>query len=198
MSHPQDRHPRPGRGETWTGRAGNAEGARGRVHIRAPDAADQAEFVAQMRASEHLHRPWIFPPTTPAAFDDYLRRMATEDHCGFLVCEREGGRIAGVININTIVRGAFLSATLGYYAVASLGGRGYMREGLRLVTEYAFGELHLHRLEANIQPANERSKALVRALGFRLEGLSPEYLYIDGAWRDHERWTLIDDRKGLY
>lgn len=201
MSHPHDKG--PGHEGTQRGRPGGRAqqpdtGAVPRVLIRPPELADRAEFVAQMRASEHLHRPWIFPPTSVAAFDDYLRRLATDDHCGFLVCERESGRIAGVININNIVRSAFLSASLGYYAVASQGGRGLMREGLRMVAEFAFRELHLHRLEANIQPANERSKALVRATGFRLEGLSPDFLYIDGAWRDHERWTLLDPRKGLY
>ena len=168
------------------------------VLIRPPRPDDRAEFVAQMRASEHLHRPWIFPPTSMTAYDDYLRRIERDDHLGFLVCEQSSGRLAGVININNIVHNAFLSASLGYYAVAALGGRGYMQAGLRLVTAHAFRNLHLHRLEANIQPANERSKALVRATGFRLEGLSPAYLFIDGAWRDHERWTLVDHRKGLY
>ena len=168
------------------------------VLIRSPTESDRAEFIAQMRASEHLHRPWIFPPTSPTAYDEYLRRIERGDHLGFLVCEKSSGRIAGVININNIVRSAFLSASLGYYAVAALGGRGYMHAGLRQVTAHAFHDLHLHRLEANIQPANERSKALVRATGFRLEGLSPALLFIDGAWRDHERWTLVDHRRGLH
>ena len=66
-----------------------------------------------------------------------------------------------------------------------------MREGLQLVIERAFDELGLHRLEANIQPANERSIALVRGLGFRNEGLSRRYLKISGRWRDHERWALL-------
>ncbi len=186
--------------DTQTGNAGqkNPQSADAHVLIRRPTPDDRAEFIAQMRASEHLHRPWIFPPTSASAYDDYLRRVERDDHLGFLVCEKRSGRLAGVININNIVRNAFLSASLGYYAVAALGGRGYMQAGLRLVTAYAFRDLHLHRLEANIQPANERSKALVRATGFRLEGLSPAYLFIDGAWRDHERWTLVDHRKGLY
>lgn len=65
-----------------------------------------------------------------------------------------------------------------------------MKEGLSLVIHRAFEELGLHRVEANIQPENRASRALVRGLGFRLEGFSPRYLKILGRWRDHERWAL--------
>jgi ribosomal-protein-alanine N-acetyltransferase len=65
-----------------------------------------------------------------------------------------------------------------------------MSEGLGLVVRYAFEQLRLHRLEAQIQPDNHASLKLVQRHGFRYEGCSPELLFIDGAWRDHERWAI--------
>jgi ribosomal-protein-alanine N-acetyltransferase len=73
-----------------------------------------------------------------------------------------------------------------------------MTEGMRLLFRYAFGDLKLHRLEANIQPENRASIALARRTGFRREGFSPRYLKIGGRWRDHERWAILaeDARMG--
>jgi ribosomal-protein-alanine N-acetyltransferase len=85
----------------------------------------------------------------------------------------------------------FQSAYLGYYAFAAHAGTGLMREGFRLVLRELFGRHRLHRVEANIQPENLRSRAFVEGLGFRLEGYSPRYLEIGGRWRDHERWALL-------
>lgn len=175
----------------------DAQAAEARVYLRRPAASDQDEFLSRMRRSHALHHPWIQPPVTPAGFEAYLRRMARDDHEGFLICRRDDDAIAGVVNVNNIVHGVFLSAYLGYYAVADQHGRGFMSEGLALVIAHAFREMGLHRLEANIQPGNAPSIALVRRLGFRREGFSPAYLYIDGAWRDHERWALVDERDGL-
>ncbi|MCX4722732.1 GNAT family N-acetyltransferase [Streptomyces sp. NBC_01306] len=165
-----------------------------RVGVRLFSYEDAGEFTALVRESRELHHPWLAPPADPESFLVYARRLIEDPaKAGFLVCEHEGaaaGRIAGFININNIVEGAFRSGALGYGAFAHAAGRGLMGEGLRLVMAYAFGPLGLHRLEVNIQPANEASLALIRRAGFRLEGFSPDFLFIDGAWRDHERWAF--------
>ncbi|MEV7866207.1 GNAT family protein [Streptomyces sp. NPDC088124] len=166
-----------------------AEGPRTYLRPFRPEDAD--EFTAHARASAELHRPWLFPPDEPAAYAAYAKRLIEDPtRAGHLVCAREDDRIAGFININNIVHGAFRCGALGYGAFAHAAGRGLMGEGLGLVLGHAFGPLGLHRLEANIQPANTGSVALVRRAGFRLEGYSPDFLLIDGRWRDHERWAI--------
>jgi ribosomal-protein-alanine N-acetyltransferase len=89
------------------------------------------------------------------------------------------------------VRGPFQSAFLGYWVGATFRRQGYMREGLPLVLKRAFGALALHRVEANIQPHNAPSLALVKGAGFRFEGLAHRYLKIAGRWRDHEHWVIL-------
>ena len=168
-----------------------------RTYIRKVSAEDEREFTALMRESVRLHEPWISPPTNRALFKYYLQRLAREDHEGFLICLKENDLIAGVININNIVRGSFLSASLGYYAVQRYHGQGYMLEGLNQLVRYACNTMGLHRLEANIQPDNHRSQRLVERCGFVCEGLSKNFLYIDGAWRDHQRWCYVDQRSSL-
>ncbi|MFI6207847.1 GNAT family N-acetyltransferase [Streptomyces sp. NPDC051041] len=162
-----------------------------RVGIRHFTHEDAAEFTARVRESRSLHRPWLFPPESAEAYAAYAGRLIEDPtRAGFLVCEKDDGAIAGFININNIVGGAFQSGALGYGAFAHAAGRGLMREGLDLVVRYAFGPMRLHRLEINVQPLNAASIALARACGFRLEGFSPAMLHVDGAWRDHERWAI--------
>ncbi|MCW8100893.1 GNAT family N-acetyltransferase [Streptomyces tauricus] len=164
------------------------------VGIRPFTLEDGSEFTARVRESKDLHQPWLFPPGTPAAYTSYARRLIDDPtKAGFFVCEKDGGGIAGFININNIVEGAFLCGALGYGAFAHAAGRGLMSEGLDLVVRYAFDTLGLHRLEINVQPGNAASIALARRCGFRLEGFSPDFLFIDGAWRDHERWAITAD-----
>ncbi|MEU7758769.1 GNAT family N-acetyltransferase [Micromonospora aurantiaca (nom. illeg.)] len=162
----------------------------GRVAIRRPRPADEAEFVAAARRSRDLHHPWLSAPDDAQRYAAYLRKIRGRDSSGFLLCDRATGDIAGYANISGIVLGALRGGYLGYAAFRPYAGTGHASAGVRLVIEYAFGPLGLHRLEANIQPGNEPSKRLARRLGFRLEGFSPDYLFIDGAWRDHERWAI--------
>jgi [ribosomal protein S5]-alanine N-acetyltransferase len=166
--------------------------ARGeRVLIRHPDRDDEATFVAAARRSGRLHRPWVTAPDTPEAFEGYLRRARRADHACFLICRAEDGEIAGVVNISAIVRGAFQSGFLGYYAFTPHARKGYLREGLELTVRYAFAELDLHRLEANVRPENVASVQLIRSLGFEPRSRSPRYLFLDGAWRDHVGYVRL-------
>lgn len=166
-----------------------------RVTTRPPSASDQGEFLRAARASRKLHGAFVHPPDSQDAYRAWLKRIRRDSHESRLVIEAAGGAIAGVVNLNEIVRGALQSAYLGYYAFEPFSGQGYMRAGLTAVIREAFRELGLHRVEANIQPDNAASIGLVHSLGFRKEGFSPRYLKIAGRWRDHERWALIrEDR----
>ncbi|WP_327352179.1 GNAT family N-acetyltransferase [Streptomyces sp. NBC_01304] len=172
-----------------------AEGPR--VGIRHFTHADAEAFTALARESRKLHHPWLAPPVTTEAYETYAGRLIEDPtKAGFLVCDRDTADIAGFININNIVQGAFLCGALGYGAFAHAAGRGLMTEALNLVVAHAFQEpLNLHRLEINAQPGNTASIALARSCGFRLEGYSPDFLYIDGAWRDHERWAVTREMR---
>jgi ribosomal-protein-alanine N-acetyltransferase len=161
-----------------------------RVVLRTPTPADQDEFIARMRASRGLHRPWIYMPETPEKYAAYVARAEDPRSAPFLACRTEDGAIVGFLNISEIVHGGFKSAFLGYGGVAEFAGQGYMTEAMRLLLREAFTRLGLHRLEANIQPGNRASIALARRCGFELEGFSPRYLKVGGRWRDHERWAI--------
>jgi [ribosomal protein S5]-alanine N-acetyltransferase len=163
------------------------------VGIRRPLAADCDEFISLVQSSVEFHRRWVNPPSTRDRYETYLRSRQGPLDDGFLVCDRSSNQIVGVVNLNNIVRGCFHSAYLGYYIGAAFAGRGYMTEALALVAQYAFTEMRLHRLEANIQPDNIASIAVARKCGFHKEGFSPRYLQVAGEWRDHERWALLAD-----
>ncbi|MET9239486.1 GNAT family protein [Nonomuraea sp. NPDC003709] len=167
-----------------------AQGAR--VGIRRIGHRDRTEFLALNRESADLLARWMpgAPITTDEAFDGYMARFDDPANEGFVICRVDTGAIVGRANLNNIIRGTRQDGTLGYCAYSSTTGRGYMTEGLRLLVRYAFGELGLHRVEANIQPSNTPSLNLIKRAGFRREGYSPDFQFIDGAWRDHERWAV--------
>jgi ribosomal-protein-alanine N-acetyltransferase len=152
---------------------------------------DQAEFLAAVAASQRLHHPWVKPPASPDLFQAFAQRMQGPVNHGFLVRMARTKQLVGFIEVTNIVRGVFQSAYLGYYAFAGHERQGLMTQAMRQMVKKSFSELHLHRLEANIQPENIASVALVRACGFVREGYSERYLKIRGRWRDHERWAIL-------
>jgi ribosomal-protein-alanine N-acetyltransferase len=164
-----------------------------RVTIRPPTRDDCPAFLSAVRRSRSLHYPWVSPPDNSKAFGSYLERISSDAHRGFLVILRPADDIVGVINVNNLIRGVFQSAFLGYYSFSPHMGMGLMHEGILLVLNHAFRKLKLHRLEANIQPGNHASIALVRECGFVREGFSRRYLKICGRWKDHERWAVLSE-----
>ncbi len=161
-----------------------------RVFIREPTIDDIGELLLMHHNSRVLHFPWVAPPLTEEECQSYIRRCQNADFVGLLICHTETNQIVGVANLSQIFYRAFQNCYLGYYAAARFAGQGLMTEGIRLVVAHAFTSLNLHRVEANIQPENGTSIRLVQRLGFSKEGYSPRYLFINGAWRDHERWAI--------
>lgn len=164
-----------------------------RVRLAEPTVDDRAEFLALVEESVDLHRPWTYPPADAASFRRLLERNHADDFYALLLRRADDDAIAGLFELSGIVRGSFQNAYLGYWVGAPFAGQGYMHEGMQLTLRFAFNDLRLHRVEANIQPANRRSLALAKRSGFRREGFSPRYLKIGGRWRDHERWAILSE-----
>lgn len=152
-----------------------------------------AGFYAENFAG-HLDR-WSPPPPQEGFGAQYWERQLPvferEFRVGatvrWVMLEREGGeaQVVGTCNFTQIARGAFRACVLGYQLGRRHEGRGLMHEALLASLDYAFGELRLHRVMANYRPENTRSARLLDRLGFVREGYARDYLFIDGAWRDH-------------
>jgi [ribosomal protein S5]-alanine N-acetyltransferase len=161
-----------------------------------------ARFLAD-NFEGHLDR-WS-PPAASAFFTEgfWRERLAIaveEFHAGralrFVLQAPgpESGPVIGTCNYTNIVRGPFLACHLGYQIARSHEGKGLMQEALTATNEFVFRELRLHRIMANYRPENARSAKLLERLGFSREGLAKDYLFIDGAWRDHVLTALVNPR----
>ena len=153
------------------------------LHMR-----DMEEFTRLNRRSRSR---FVHPPTTPKRFERYLMRGRGADIFRLAVRRSEDGAILGSIEVSQISRGILQSAYLGYHIGTTYQGQGYMSEAMRLILDFSFGPLKLHRVEANIQPTNAPSIRLVKRMGFRNEGTAVRYLKIHGAWQDHQRWAIL-------
>jgi len=162
-----------------------------RVFLRYPKAEDCAEYTAMSKASEKFHRGLIKMAKDRKSFAEFLERSEKEENECFLICRSEDGAIVGMINLSQIFHGVFQNAYLGYGLGEKFTRRGFMTEAVELILKYAFKTLKLHRIEANAQPENAASIAVLQRANFTKEGFSRKYLKIGGRWRDHERWAII-------
>jgi ribosomal-protein-alanine N-acetyltransferase len=117
---------------------------------------------------------------------DRERHAGTQYAFGIFV----DGAFAGEINLNNVVRGAFQSATIGYWIDKARAGHSFMSEAVLTLAQYSFESLNLHRLEICIIPRNANSRRVVEKLGIREEGIAERFLEINGVWEDHVRYGI--------
>jgi [ribosomal protein S5]-alanine N-acetyltransferase len=166
-----------------------------RLVLRASDPGLAAALAAYHRRNRQAHAAWSPPmPETLFTVDGQSQRLAAAakaeaaaTQIGWLLSLRDDEHsVIGHARFSQISRGPFCNAMLGYTIDAAHEGRGLMREALAAALADVFGpRVALHRVQANARPENTRSLQLLARLGFAVEGLAKEYLFIDGAWRDH-------------
>lgn len=154
---------------------------------------DFDEMMQLFRESQKFYKGLVTPPTDREEFEKYVARNDEDASEFFVICRNEDEKIVGAINLSQIFRKGFQNAYLGYSLGVNFTGNGFMTEAINLILKFAFKDLKLHRIEANIQPHNLASIEAVKRCGFSLEGFSPKYLKIGGKWRDHERWAIIKE-----
>ena len=173
----------------------------GRVILRAPRVRDYEAWASLRRQSKVFLQPWepLWPP------DDlergaFRRRLATytrEIDAGsaypFFIFDAGDDALTGAITLSNIRRGVAQTGTVGYWIGQPYASQGRMTSALRIMADFAFRGLGLHRLEAACVPDNEASRRVLLKAGFEHEGRARAYLKINGAWRDHLLFGMISD-----
>lgn len=148
--------------------------------------------------------PWEASNPDPSgrlpSFSEMVRGLNSQARAGnalpFVITELDDdgvAKLAGQLTVSNIIWGSAMMATAGYWVDQNRAGRGVVPTALALATDHCFQNLGLHRMEINIRPENEPSLRVVEKLGFRDEGLRPNYLHINGAWADHRSFALTAD-----
>ena len=104
---------------------------------------------------------------------------------GIWIKENNEQILIGQITLGGIIFGAMRGAHIGYWIDRDYANKGYTTQAVQMLTQYAFEELALHRVEINLRPENAASRRVAEKAGYILEGERPRYLHIDGGWRDH-------------
>jgi ribosomal-protein-alanine N-acetyltransferase len=165
------------------------EGSSIKIQVLTPGDAEEV-LDYHLRNREFLR---YFEPARDEGFYtlDSQKRTLTESYKQFINGNGvnfgiyKSNKLIGKIRISNIVMGVFKNAFIGYSIDEKEQGKGYMKEAVKLVVAYAFGELELHRIEATTLIDNEKSQRVLRNCGFKELGISEKYLYINGEWRDH-------------
>ena len=161
------------------------------VFLRYVTTDDFEEMRVLFEESRKFYKGLIDTPDTIEKFRAYVERNESDTNKCFVICRATDEKIVGLINLSQIFRKAFQNAYLGYSLGVRYTGKGYMTEAVNLMLRFAFKDLKLHRVEANVQPENLPSIAVLKRCGFTNEGFSRKYLKIAGKWRDHERFAII-------
>ena len=117
---------------------------------------------------------------------------AGRDYRFYIKLAGQPQNIIGAIGLSNVVMGAFCSAFLGYKLDENYINQGYMTMAVSMLVSYAFDELHLHRIEANVMPGNRASLRVLEKNHFVNEGVSKHYLNINGIWEDHIHMVRIN------
>lgn len=170
------------------------------VYLRLPEPRDYLEWSELREASRVFLTPW--EPTwavdelSRGSFRYKLRRYtedARDDKAYALFVFREDdGALIGGITLSNVRRGVAQTASLGYWAGEKFAGKGYTTAAVRAVVRYAFDDLDLHRVEAACQPDNIASHRVLEKAGFTHEGQAKAYLKINGKWRDHLLFGIVN------
>jgi RimJ/RimL family protein N-acetyltransferase len=158
-----------------------------RLVLRQHTMDDAAAFYA-IYSDPPTMRFWSSPPMVAplearAAIANAHEAFVARHSLRFALVEREGGAMIGtctLFGVEVIHR----RAELGYVLRRDRWGRGLMREGLAALLDYAFGPLGLHRAEADVDPRNVPSVALLERLGFVREGVLRERWRVNGEVSD--------------
>jgi [ribosomal protein S5]-alanine N-acetyltransferase len=181
----------------------------GRVGVRPLRWRDASPWVEARLRNESWLAPWEGRPESAPEADWAERHSAAVFVAMYRSSRREAragrsmpfvvtydGRLAGQVTVSGITRGAFDSATVGYWVDRQVAGRGVMPTALALVVDHCLGPGGLHRVEADVRPENAASLRVVRKLGFHEEGLHRRLLFIDGGWRDHLCFSILREEAG--
>jgi ribosomal-protein-serine acetyltransferase len=168
-------------------------------HLRLLEEADAEELYALVANNRDYLAEWM-----PWAADQTLERtlnfirIARARHAegnGFEMAMVTGGRIVGAIGLSSVdwVAGA---TSIGYWLDEAHRGRGLMTRAVQALTDHAFYEMGLHRVQIQVAENNLRSRAIPERLGFEQEGLLREAERVGDRYHDLVVYSKLSSRPG--